>query len=194
MPTVLSSLRPCLRNLKTPLLLSTRGGGGHAAKMDPYPSLYQWRKWKDTLHLYVCIGFFPMFCWASYQNIFVGRAELADIPEGYTPQYYEHFRHPMTRWYARHQSHPAVRWEAKLQILEEESERVILKRIEGQVKRVMSARNDYKAWYYYPFYGKEIRRIRDSYRRLDQYDGSPVRGTLEVEPLHDPRPGGKGYP
>lgn len=133
-----------------------------------------WYKFKDLLHMYLMIGFVPTVCSATYMNLTVGPAELSEIPEAYEPAYYEYERHPVTRLVARYVfEHPAEEYERKMHLLNEENEKVLLRRIEKQVKNVMAIRNDYQAWYYSPqlLPAKGARYFRDRYYRFFELMG-----------------------
>lgn len=56
------------------------------------PSRFQWDKFKDLMHFYVMLGLVPVTGLVLYSNIFVGPAQLAEIPEGYTPKHWEYER------------------------------------------------------------------------------------------------------
>ena len=150
------------------------------------PSLFQWNKFKDLVHLYTMLAVIPMFLFSSYMNIFVGRAELAEIPEGYEPEFYEYSRGPVTRLMAKYLfEHPAARHERLLDHLNRLHEKEMLKRVEQQVKVVMTARNDDKSWWYEPIYGKELRRFReDNYRETDNFG---IGRANEAGDVGDPR-------
>lgn len=55
------------------------------------PSRFQWTKFKDDLHFYVSLGIIPITLVILYTNIFIGRATLTEIPEGYEPKHWEYF-------------------------------------------------------------------------------------------------------
>lgn len=65
--------------------------GGHH-HMIVQPSRFQWNKFKDLLHFYVMLGVLPITGIVLYSNIFVGPAQLHEIPEGYEPKYWEYHK------------------------------------------------------------------------------------------------------
>lgn len=72
--------------------------GGHGHKnMFIRPSRFQWDKFKDMLHYYVMIGLIPITAIVMYCNIFVGPAELAEIPKDYEPKHWEY--HSVSKLY-----------------------------------------------------------------------------------------------
>jgi len=65
------------------------GDHGHH-HMTIKPSRFQWDKFKDLMHFYVMLGVIPVTALVLYANIFVGPAQLAEIPEGYVPKHWEY--------------------------------------------------------------------------------------------------------
>lgn len=65
--------------------------GGHDNKLTIEVSRWQYRKFKDLLHLYAMVGIIPCTIIIFYVNVFIGPAKLAEIPEGYTPKHWEYF-------------------------------------------------------------------------------------------------------
>jgi NADH dehydrogenase (ubiquinone) 1 beta subcomplex subunit 5 len=56
------------------------------------PSRWQWNKFKDMFQFYVMLGVIPLGLITLYANVFVGPATLSEIPEDYTPKYWEYYR------------------------------------------------------------------------------------------------------
>jgi NADH dehydrogenase (ubiquinone) 1 beta subcomplex subunit 5 len=56
------------------------------------PSRWQWHKFKDMVHYYIMVGLIPVSAAVVYANVFVGPAQLAEIPEGYVPKHWEYYR------------------------------------------------------------------------------------------------------
>ena len=52
------------------------------------------------------LGVIPLGAVIMYANIVVGPATLADIPEGYQPERWEYYKHPIKRWFAKHVYNP----------------------------------------------------------------------------------------
>ncbi|KAG8233598.1 hypothetical protein J437_LFUL001009 [Ladona fulva] len=146
-------------------------GGGHRV-MDIVPSRWQWHRFKDILHYYVLLGVIPMTAVILYANIFIGPAQLTEIPEGYVPKHWEYYRHPITRFIARYilQS-PQQEYEKMLHMVYEEAERMKLRKLEKEVKAKMAERGDYKAYYYLPAYPKYYRYSRELGEKLESIQG-----------------------
>lgn len=147
------------------------GGGGHG--MVVTPTTWMWNKFKDMVHFYTLLVLIPAWTFAAYMNLTRGPAVLAETPEGYRPEFYEYQKHPITRWLAYYFfSDPQIFYEAKMGRLNWEFERVMMNRIKEQVQNVMMARNDYEAWFYWPFFrGKFSRRMRETYMWTEQREG-----------------------
>lgn len=147
--------------------------GGHARTMRITPSRLQWHKFKDMVHLYVMVGAIPLSAFLFCVNVFIGPAKLREIPEGYTPNYWEYYRHPITRNWARYFGmNLQQEYEKFLHFIKEQDERRILKLAERRMEELMSERGDYKAWYYRPeSTGRYKRWVRKESDWLAEYGG-----------------------
>ncbi|XP_048362763.1 NADH dehydrogenase [ubiquinone] 1 beta subcomplex subunit 5, mitochondrial [Sphaerodactylus townsendi] len=78
-----------------------------------------------------------------------GEAELAEIPEGYVPDHWEYYSHPITRWISRYIFDPPEKeYEKALTFLDVERQKIELRRKEKEVNRLMKERGD-GPWYFY---------------------------------------------
>jgi len=123
--------------------------GGH--KMQVLPSRFEWERWKNDIHFYLTLGFGPMALLILFSNLFVGQAQLSDIPEDYEPMPWEYYKGPIERFFARYvYEFPERRYERTLHHLYMETERIKMRKLEKKVKALMHDRQDYKGWYYAP--------------------------------------------
>ncbi|KPM06536.1 NADH dehydrogenase [ubiquinone] 1 beta subcomplex subunit 5, mitochondrial-like protein [Sarcoptes scabiei] len=122
---------------------------GHEHKIHIEPSNFVWNEFKDNLHFYFMLGAIPLFLLTAYAKIFVGEAELAEIPEGYTPHYWEYYKHPVTRFMAKYLLFDrSIDYEATVSKYAEDSEQKILQELKKRLKEMMAEKSDNKAWYY----------------------------------------------
>ncbi|XP_014256191.1 NADH dehydrogenase [ubiquinone] 1 beta subcomplex subunit 5, mitochondrial [Cimex lectularius] len=132
-------------------------------KMNITSSRFQWHKFKDLLHFYTLLGLIPVGLIVFYANVFIGPAQLAEIPEDYTPKHWEYYSHPITRFLARYVfTPPQQEYEKYLHVLYEEDEKKKIRLLVKDVKEKMKERSDYRAFYVKPFDGKYYRIARES--------------------------------
>ncbi|XP_022700404.1 NADH dehydrogenase [ubiquinone] 1 beta subcomplex subunit 5, mitochondrial-like isoform X2 [Varroa jacobsoni] len=119
--------------------------------MEITPSKWSWHKCKDELHLYFWGAAIPVFVFIHLVNIFIGPAELAETPEGYVPEYYEYYSHPITRWLAKYvYSDHQANYERAMHHLQQEFEKTQMRRIEAKVNLLQKQRGDYMGNFYIP--------------------------------------------
>ncbi|KAI8795817.1 NADH dehydrogenase [ubiquinone] 1 beta subcomplex subunit 5 mitochondrial [Biomphalaria glabrata] len=157
-PSVVQGLRIALLNSKAvrhPLQKQLQLQGqvsvrnGHDKKMPIIPSTFEWTRMKDDLHFYLMLGLLPMAALITYVNIFVGPAELSDIPEGYEPKEWEYHRSPIKRWFAKYiYEEPQKEYEKTLYWIHYWSEKKYWNKLDRKVKQLMENRLDYKGWYW----------------------------------------------
>jgi len=166
MPPLLSTLKVLSRGV-FPWRVQKRFSGGHGHQMRIQPSQHYWGKFKDTLHFYILLGLVPLTAITMLTAIFVGPAELTEYdPEDYTPEYWEYFKHPVSRFIAKYiSSDKVIDYETFCSKMAEESENMILKKIDREIFDMMRITADNKSYFYAP-YQTQISRFR-SEREMD---------------------------
>ncbi|EEZ97690.1 NADH dehydrogenase [ubiquinone] 1 beta subcomplex subunit 5, mitochondrial [Tribolium castaneum] len=155
---ILSKLRPLLGQKSLALW---RPMSDHRV-LPIQPSRWQWTKFKDLFHFYIMLGVIPLGLITAYANVFIGPATLSEIPEGYTPKYWEYYKSPITRFFARYvMTSPQQDYEKYLAYLFMENEKRQLRMLETQVKQKIAERRDYQAYYYRPVMAKYHRLQRE---------------------------------
>uniref|UniRef100_A0A224Z514 NADH dehydrogenase [ubiquinone] 1 beta subcomplex subunit 5, mitochondrial n=1 Tax=Rhipicephalus zambeziensis TaxID=60191 RepID=A0A224Z514_9ACAR len=134
------------------------------------PSRFAWNLFKDHLHFYVLLGAIPLTIIITYINIVIGPPRLAEIPEGYEPEYWEYYDHPIKRFLAKHfMDNPQMRYEKKMNVLQNEHERVQLREIQWKVEKLIQERGDFQAWYYIPYDSKYTKKYQKQTKTDDFY-------------------------
>ncbi|XP_067648282.1 NADH dehydrogenase [ubiquinone] 1 beta subcomplex subunit 5, mitochondrial [Eurosta solidaginis] len=159
---------------KKAIQMQTRNAGDHGHhQFHIQPSRFQWHKFKDLLHYYTMLGLIPITAIVLYVNIFIGPAELTEIPEDYEPKYWEYHRHPISRFIARYlHTNPQQEYEKALHNFYEEWEKSLLRKLEKDVNAKMSERHDYKSHYYRPAIAKYHRISKEVADELEELRGN----------------------
>ncbi|KAL7991003.1 hypothetical protein Chor_014433 [Crotalus horridus] len=92
---------------------------------------------------YALLTGIPVLLIVAFVNIFIGEAELAEIPEGYIPEHWEYFKHPISRWIARYiHDPPEKEYEKGMAKLHIEYEKRKLRKLEADANKLMFRRGD----------------------------------------------------
>uniref|UniRef100_A0A0B6ZUV3 NADH dehydrogenase [ubiquinone] 1 beta subcomplex subunit 5, mitochondrial n=1 Tax=Arion vulgaris TaxID=1028688 RepID=A0A0B6ZUV3_9EUPU len=139
---------PLQRKLQQSGQVSVRNSAHN--QMPIVPSRFEWQRFKDDFHFYLLLGFVPMLSTVAYINIFIGPAELSDIPEGYEPKEWEYHQHPIKRWFVKYvYDEPQKEYERTLHFLRIRQESRYWAQLKKKVNLHQQDRMDYKGWYYF---------------------------------------------
>ncbi|KAF8567309.1 hypothetical protein P879_06502 [Paragonimus westermani] len=161
---MLSPPRPCEVTLR---LSSTK-------MMVTKPSEFLNKKFVDSAHFFIMLGVVPCLVFVFCVNLFVGPAELTDIPEDYEPRFWEYYRHPISRLIAKHfTSHPQMLYESTLGYLDDLREERELIQEERWFRESQRTHGDYRGWYFIPANPAGVNRGRRELE-LDQEMGELI--------------------
>ena len=162
-----------LINVNVNLIVAARNMGSHGPRVFPMiPTRMQWHKFKDTFHFYVMLGVIPVTAIIFYSNVFIGPATLTEIPEGYEPKHWEYHRHPISRFISRYiHNSPQEEYEKQCHVINEEQQKMRLRKLEAEIKAKMAERRDYQAYYYRPVMAKYHRVAKQVAEELEALEG-----------------------